>query len=171
MLLVLTCSFLSSLPSHQKIVHEINSILYDFLWDSKGDKNKRTEIINDSDKSRLKMIDIKSFKASLKMKWVQSYLNTENKGKWKVFFDSYLQRYGRKLVFLCNLKQKDASQLKIKDPFFKEIVEYWSNSNYSENPVFQSTYACILHNSLMTIEKKPFFNKSWFKVARLDFWG
>ena len=68
-------------------------------------------------------------------------------------------------MFLCNLKQKDASQLKIKDPFFKEIVEYWSNSNYSENPVFQSTCACILHNSLMTIEKKPFFNKSWFKAG------
>ena len=90
MLLVLTYSFLLSLPSHQKIVHEINSILYDFLWDSKGDKNKRTEIINENDKSGLKMIDIKSFKASLKMKWVQSYLNTENKGKWKVFFDSHL---------------------------------------------------------------------------------
>ena len=131
MRLVLTYSFLSSLPPHQKIVHEINSILYDFLWDSKGDKNKRTEIINDHDKSGLKMIDIKSFKASLKMKWVQSCLYTENKGKWKVFFDSYLEKCGRKLVFLCNLKQKDASQLKIKDRFFKEIVEYWSNSNYS----------------------------------------
>ena len=119
MLLVLTCSFLSSLPSHQKIVHEINSILYDFLWDSKGDKNKRTEIINDYDKSGQKMIDIKRFKSSLKMKWVQSYLNTENKGKWKVFFCYYLDKCGRKLVFLCNLKQKDASQLKIKDPFFK----------------------------------------------------
>ena len=69
------------------------------------------------------------------------------------FFCYCLEKCGRKLVFLCNLKQKDASQLKIKDPFFKEIGEYWSNSNYSENPVFQSTYACILHNSLMTIEK------------------
>ena len=37
---------LSSLPSHQNIVHEINSILYDFLWDSKHDKIKRTGIIN-----------------------------------------------------------------------------------------------------------------------------
>ena len=92
MLLVLTYSFLSSLPSHQKIVHEINSILYDFLWDSKGDKNKRTEIINEHDKSGLKMIDIKSFKASLKMKWVQSYLNIENKGKWKVFLLGEMRR-------------------------------------------------------------------------------
>ena len=31
------------------------------------------------------MIDIQSFHASLKTKWVQSYLNTENKGKWQVF--------------------------------------------------------------------------------------
>ena len=89
------------------------------------------------------------------MKWVQSYLNTENKGKWKGFLYFYLEKCGRKLVFLCNLKQKDASQLKIKDPFFKELVEYLSNSNYSENLVFQSTCACILHNSLITIEKKP----------------
>ena len=77
---------LSSLPSPQKVVHEINSILYDFLWDSKGDKIKRTEIINDYDnKGGLKMIDIQSFHASLKTKWVKSYLNTENKGKWHVF--------------------------------------------------------------------------------------
>ena len=146
---------LSSLPSHQKIVHEINSMLYDFLWDSKGDKIKRTEIINDYHKGGLKMIDIQSFDASLKTKWVQSYLNTEYKGKWKALRLLLRERYGEKLLFLCNLKQKDASQLKIEDPFLKEIVEYWSNSNYREkNPVFVST--CIWHNSLISIEKKPF---------------
>ena len=42
----------------------------------------------------LKMIDIQSFNASLKMKRVQSYLNTQNKGKWKVFVDYYLESYG-----------------------------------------------------------------------------
>ena len=46
--------------------------------------------------------------------------------------------------------------MKIKDPFLKEIVEHWSNLNYSEkNPLFESTG--IWHNSLTTIEKKPFF--------------
>ena len=40
---------------------------------------KRTEIINDCDKGGLKMIDIQSFNASFKRKWVQSYLKTENK--------------------------------------------------------------------------------------------
>ena len=91
--------------------------LDDFLCYSKGGNVKRTETINDYNKAGLKMLDIQSFNASLKMKRVQSYLMTENKGKWKAFVDYYLESYGGKLLFLCNLKQKDASQLKIKDPF------------------------------------------------------
>ena len=40
-----------------------------------------------------------------------------------------------------DLKQKDASQLIIKDPVLKEVVEHGSNLNYSEkNPVFQSQH-------------------------------
>ena len=63
-------------------------------------------------------------------------------------------------------KNKDASQLKITDPFLKEIVQYWYNLNYSEkNLVFVST--CIWHNLLITIEKRPFFYKAWFK-ARVE---
>ena len=36
------------------------------------------------------MLDIQSLNESLKMKWIQGYLNEENKGKWKLFFDHYL---------------------------------------------------------------------------------
>ena len=82
------------------------------------------------------------------------------------FFDYYLERYGGKLLFLCNLKQKDASQLKMKHPFLKEIVEYWSNLNYSvkKKTVFEST--CIGHNSMLRSRSYPrFFYKSWFKAG------
>ena len=110
---------------------------------------------NDYDQGRLEMIDIQSSNASLKMKWVQIYLNTEDKDKWKVFFFRLLPGTWRDTAgYYCssahNLKQKDASQLKIKDPFLKEIEEYWFNLNFSEkNPVFDST--CNWHNSLITI--------------------
>ena len=92
---------LSSLPTHdhQGALKEINTLLYDFLWNSKGDKIKRTEMINDYDKGGLKMIDIQSFNKSLKMKWVQGYLNNVNHGKWKLFLDFHLQKYGGKVVF------------------------------------------------------------------------
>ena len=70
-------------------------------------------MINDYDKGGLKMIDIRSFNESLKMKWIQGYLNNDNQGKWKLFVDYYLQKYGGKAVFLTNLKPQDVLQLKI----------------------------------------------------------
>ena len=41
---------LSSLPTPKGVIKEINALLYDFLWDNKGDKIKRTEMINDYSK-------------------------------------------------------------------------------------------------------------------------
>ena len=65
-----------------------------------------------------------SFNESLKMKWIQGYLNEENKGKWKLFFDHYLGEYRGKLLFRSNLKQQDSTLLNLKDPFLKEIIQY-----------------------------------------------
>ena len=107
---------LSSLPTHQGALKEINTLLYDFLCNSKGVKIKRTEMINDYDKGGVKMIDIQSFNKSLKMKWVQGYLNNVNHDKWKLFLDFHLQKYGGKVVFLSNLKPQDAPQLNLRDP-------------------------------------------------------
>ena len=48
---------LSSLPTSQKIPQDVNAVLYNFLWDGKADKIKRTEMINNYNKGGLKMID------------------------------------------------------------------------------------------------------------------
>ena len=79
------------------------------------------------------------------------------------FFRLLLGEIRRDIIVLVQFKTKRCFTAE-KDPFLKEIVEYWSNLNYSEkNPVFEST--CIWHNSLITIEKKPFLYKSWFKAG------
>ena len=121
-------------------------------------------MINDYDKGGLKMIDIRSFNESLKMKWIQCYLNNDNQGKWKLFVDYYLQKYGGKAVFLSNLKPQDVLQLNLKDPFLREIIEHWTNLNYREkNLDFNSVF--LWHNSLIRIENRPFFYKAWFKAG------
>lgn len=66
---------LTSLQTHQGALKEINTLLYDFLWERRGDKIKMTEIINDYDKGGLKMIDIQIFNKSLKIKWVNVYFS------------------------------------------------------------------------------------------------
>ena len=53
------------------------------------------------------MIDLELFNKALKSTWVKKYLDPENHGKWKYFFDSELQHFGGPAIFRGNLKQDD----------------------------------------------------------------
>ena len=75
----------------------------------------------------LKMIDIASFNKSLKATWIQKQLDPENRSKWKRLFDSELERnHGGEAILRGNLNKKDVNNLKISDPFVKEILVIWS---------------------------------------------
>ena len=77
----------------------------------------------------------------------------------------HLERYGGKLLILSNLQQRNAKQLVIQDPFVKGVIEYWTIISYCEENL-DSESAYIWYNSLIyTIEKKPFFYKSWFNAG------
>ena len=68
-------------------------------------------MINDYLNGGLKMIDIQSFNKSLKATWVKKYLDKENRGRWKLFFDKELQKYGGTLAFMSNLNKEDTTNL------------------------------------------------------------
>ena len=76
---------LSPLQINSQIIKQINDLFFDFLWNSKGDKNKRNVIIQNYGNGRLRMIDIACFNKGLKSVWIRKYLDESNKGKWKVF--------------------------------------------------------------------------------------
>ena len=105
-------------------------MLYSFLWDSKGDNIKRNVMIIDYPRGDLKRIDIGSFNRSLKAIWIKKYLDTENQGGWKSFFDLQLRKYGSEIILTGNLNKKDSSIIKVSDPFCKEILEIWLEVNF-----------------------------------------
>ena len=73
---------------------------------------------------------------SLKATWIKKYLDKENCGNWKSFFDSELEKYGGEVTLTGNLNTKDSRNIiKVSDPFFKEILEIWSEANYEEKIV------------------------------------
>ena len=155
----------SPLQSNNKVIKEINGIFYNFLWNDKGDKIKRNVMINDYPEGGLKMIDITSFNRSLKAIWIKKYLDAENQGSWKSFFDLELRKYGGEVTFAGNLNKKDSCNIiKVSDPFIKEILEIWSEANFeqilmSDNHFLSSP---LWYNSLIRIENKPIFYKDWF---------
>ena len=118
---------LSPLPTYYEAIQEINSLFYKFLWSDKVDKIKRNVMINDYPEGGIKMIDIISFNKSLKAVWVKKYLDNENCGHWKLFFDAELKKYGGKAIFRRNLNKTDTSNLiRVSDPFVKELLAIWS---------------------------------------------
>ena len=90
------CLFSSANKPPMQAIKELNEAFYHFLWDGKPDKIKRNIIINDYSDGGLKMI---AFNKSLKTIWIKKYLDKTNMGKWKLFFDLELGRYGGKLCF------------------------------------------------------------------------
>ena len=87
-------------------------------------------MINDYSNGGLGMLDIQSFNYALKAKWVQKYMDPNNKGKWKLFLDFFLGKHDHKLLFTGNLKLDDVTVLQIKDAFHKEVAECWSRLNF-----------------------------------------
>ena len=155
---------MSPLPSSQSHLKEIHQILYNFLWDGRGDKIKRSVMLNEYKDGGLKMLDIQSFNCALKAKWVQKYLDDSNQAKWKLFFDYFIKEHDGKLLLTGNLNQADVAGLNIQDTFTKEVIEIWSSLNYEENLTdFGNTP--IWYNSLIRIANQPIFYRKWSRVG------
>ena len=110
----------SPLETNHAAIKDINVMFYNFLWNNKGDKIKRNIMINDYSEGGLKMIDLASFNRSLKATWINKYLDKENCGSWKSFYDSELGKYGGEVTLTGNLNIKDSHNIiKVSDPFFQ----------------------------------------------------
>ena len=147
------------LTTHQKLLEEINRILFGFLWDGRGDRIKRSEMINDYEKGGLKMLDIKTFNSSLKSIWIKKYLDIKNTGKWN-FFDFYLAKHGGKILFAGNLNLDDLRYLNIKEDFLKEVLHIWAEINFQNIPKDFEEIP-LWHNSLIRIGKMTVVSPRW----------
>ena len=88
-------------------------------------------MINDLGAGSLKMIDISSFNKSLKITWIKEYLDNNNKGKWKMFFDVDLKKHGCQKFFSYNLNVRDTlSTITTSDTFLKELLGIWAEVNF-----------------------------------------
>ena len=75
------------MPSYIKSLKEVNDLMFKFLWDNKGNKIKRTDMIADYQDGGLKMLDIIEFNEVLKITWILKYISDDCQAKWKSLFD------------------------------------------------------------------------------------
>ena len=124
---------LTPLATNQNFINEINDTFYSFVWNNKGDKVKRTILINKYENGGLKMVDLSFFNKSLKTTWIQKYLDTSNHGKWKEFVELELGKYGGSLIFKSNLNKTDSLKtISVKNNFTRELLEIWAEFNFED---------------------------------------
>ena len=155
---------LSPLPTNQRVLEEINTLFFNFLWNGKGDKIKRNTMISDYSEGGLRMINLISFNKALKSAWVKKYLDPENHGKSKLFLDWQLQHYCGPFVFRGNLNRYDLSKfINSTDAFITEISQLWSEISYETNVNSTDHFLSLplWYKSLTRIDNRPEYYKSW----------
>ena len=106
------------------VVKQIESIVYDFLWNGVKGMVKRSTIIGDVDEGGLKMVDVKSMFKALRVKWTQRY-NDLNQAAWKSLLSYFFTPYGGDLIFYCNMNYDQVKELKNIPMFYKDMFNYY----------------------------------------------
>ena len=124
---------LIALPSPSvKLLNEINSMLYNFLWDGKPDKMKRSIAKLSFLQGGISMVDIRLFDKSLKLTWIRKLLTGST--KWKTLIETIypeltgISKYGNQYV--------KNTAVKITNPFWKNVLTYFSE--FSDKYTFSS---------------------------------
>ena len=100
---------------------------FDFIWDGKPAKIKRSTIIGEKKQGGLKMIDFNIMNKALKVAWIPR-LQSRSETSWKIIPEVKLENLGR-ISFLsqCNYDVKFLQFINLPD-FYSEILKYWQNT-------------------------------------------
>ena len=150
--------YVSSLLTMPKgVIKELNQLIFKFLW--KGvDKVTRLAVINDYQKSGLKMIDLETMAKSLRLAWLKRIFG-ENDGTWKNYLHHLLKRFGGLFLFHCNYNIKD---LTISSKFYSELLQWWAEfrDEFSTEKLWHNV---IWNNKDICINNRPVFYKTYFE--------
>ena len=84
---------LTVLPNQPNdVINDIKSAIFNFIWDGKPDKIKRTKLIQSVENGGIQLTDIDSFLNAIKCSWVKRYLDKTNTSKWKLFYQKILKK-------------------------------------------------------------------------------
>jgi len=76
---------------------EINSTIFNFIWDVKPPKLKKSTIIGEKKHGGLKMTDFNILNKALKVAWIPR-IQSENEASWKIIPNEALERWRINLV-------------------------------------------------------------------------
>ena len=154
----------TSLLANGKTIDLINKI-FNFLWDGKVDKVRRSTIYKEYKAGGLKMVNIHHFKTSLMLGWLSKLIKGEANtlSPWLSLLKTNFGNINGLINMgpeWCNIKRK-----KLTNPFWKEVFSQWVLFSAIQIP--KSTTE-VLNSPLWYnkhISKEVLFLSKWQKMA------
>jgi hypothetical protein len=156
----------SNLEVPDGIIKELSQIAFQFIWNGKPEKVKRTASIADYEDGGLKMLDVESFICAQKVMWVKRLLTKKEGGSWKIYPQLFLSKLLDEYSFQCNL---DLKKLKGKlPPFYFKLFESWNETKEDpkEDP-FKLRREVLWLNKHIKVQNREVCYKDWYKKGIL----
>ena len=141
----------------------INKHAFDFLWNYKPDKIKRTAIIADYADGGLKMLDIYSFVSAQKAMWAKRLMQSDN-ASWRAYPKLLYEKIAGKYTFNCSLEVK-TNTLNLPN-FYWQVLKSWIQIRDLNKPLENALdirREIIWNNKNIKLRKQPINWPMWKK--------
>ena len=159
---------MQSISVPEKVINELNTLLYRFLWRKKNcnkkafEKVKRCVVTSDIDKGGLNMIDLKLVQQSFLCEWLQKLVTSSYSSKWSWIPRLYFSKFGRNMA--CFKSTVGASKFKglemITSVFWKKVAVAWLNHN-TVCTITNVRQECLWNNNSIKYQNNVIFFKHW----------
>ena len=144
---------------------EVNKITFDFIWNHKPAKIKKTTLLKQKKAGGLDMKDFSLFDKALKLNWVKR-LCSNSDVPWQYIPKLLLASVGGTELFKCNYDYNLLDLDNHLPAFYRQIVCYWQNIATStpknKNEVLAQT---IWNNRFITVNGKMVYFPHWYRAG------
>ena len=110
---------LVTIPDH--VIKQVNSVIYEFIWNGKTDKVKRNLFEQEFKNGGYNMINFTDIITASSIMWVQKYLDNT---LWKYTFEYFSKKRNLRLLLRSNF---DADELPNYVPsYYMNAIKNWS---------------------------------------------
>ena len=147
------------------LVDDLTKAMFAFIWDNKPDKIKREQMYKSKEDGGLNVPNLKLFVQSIKTSWIKRYIDENNHGKWKLFFDNILSKRGGSLIFDCNVAYSDTYNICGHNQFLNEMLKAWVTL---KPKIKNDARKCIIwNNSDIKVNNESLYYKQWHEKGVL----
>jgi hypothetical protein len=142
---------------------DIDSLIFNYLWDNKPPKIKREVILQKTNQGGLNITDIHvyTYSKSVKFRWVKKLLDSSFESSWKDIIKLRYHIFNQNFIFNCDLNTSDIANITRKDIFWTDSLKFFFELK-SKEKIPLNVDSIIWYNSFLKIEGKTLFYKELF---------